>query len=117
MTLLERLTALMQPYAPRVQKMFGGTAFMLHENLVIGTHKDGLIVRVGPDGMAKSLALPGASAMVMGGRQMQGWVLVAPEGCADESLTHWVSRGLEFNQTLPPAAAKMKPRKTSRPPN
>lgn len=106
MSLLERLDALMRPHAPRVQRMFGGTAFLVNENLVIGTHKDGLIVRVGPAAMQAALDDPFASPMEMGGRAMAGWVLVSAGGCEGPALADWVARGMEFNRSLPRAAAR-----------
>lgn len=110
MTLLDRLEALLQPHAPRVQKMFGGTGFLVNENLVVGTLKDGgLLVRVGPDAVPAALDDPFATQMEMGGRVMKGWILVSPDGIADaESLRAWVARALDFNRTLPPAASKAK---------
>ena len=107
--LLDQLSALMSPHAPRVQRMFGGTAFLVNENLVIGTHKDGLIVRVGLQATAAALEDPFASQMEMGGRVMAGWILVSPDGCAeDTSLRAWIDRGLAHNRTLPPHASKSK---------
>ena len=109
MALLEDLTAEMLPHAPRIQRMFGGTAFLVNENLVIGTHKDGLIVRVGPEAAADALEDPFASPMEMGGRSMAGWILVSADGCADRASLHaWVTQALAFNRTLPPAASKSK---------
>lgn len=96
----------MRPHAPRVQRMFGGTAFLVNENLVIGTHRDGVIVRVGPEGMAAALDDPFASPMQMGGRSMAGWILVSADGCDGPALADWVARGMAFNRTLPPAAAQ-----------
>ena len=112
MTLLDQLAALMQPYAPRVQRMFGGTCFLVNENLVIGTHKgDGLIVRTGPEAAAAALEDPFASQMEMGGRAMKGWLFVSPDGCADpDSLRAWVQLAMAFNRTLPHAAAKSRRR-------
>lgn len=106
MSLLERLDALMRPHAPRVQRMFGGTAFLVNENLVIGTHRDGLIVRVGPAAMQAALDDPCASPMEMGGRVMAGWVLVSADGCEGPALADWVARGMDFNRSLPHAAAR-----------
>ena len=111
MSLLDRLDALMRPHAPRVQRMLGGTAFLVNENLVIGTHRDGLIVRVGPAAMAAALDDPFASPMEMGGRRMAGWVTVSADGSDGPALALWVTRGMDFNRTLPPAAARSR-RKT-----
>lgn len=97
----------MRPHAPRVQRMFGGTAFLVRENLVVGTMREGLLVRIGPDAVAEALENPFAEQMRMGGRLMAGWVFVSEDGCAEEAdLRAWVDRGLAFCATLPPAAAK-----------
>lgn len=104
--LLDDLSALMLPHGARVQKMFGGTCFMLNGNLAIGTHKGGLIVRVGPDAMTEAAAL-GGRPMEMGGRLMKGWVLVDTV----PALMPWVTLALAFNVNLPPEAAKQRSRK------
>ena len=115
MTLLDQLAALMQPHAPRVQKMFGGTAFLVNENLVIGTHKHGLIVRVGPAAMAEALEDPFAEQMTMRDRSMAGWILVSADGCADfQNLCSWTDRALAFNRTLPPKLSKTAASKSKR---
>jgi hypothetical protein len=39
----------------------------------------------------------------MGGRQMKGWVIVAPEGVRTSAqLRDWVARGVAFARSLPP---------------
>ena len=39
----------------------------------------------------------------MRGRQMRGWIIVAPEGVdSDEQLAGWVERCRAFVRTLPP---------------
>ena len=41
--------------------------------------------------------------MEMRGRQMPGWIVVAPEGVdTDERLAGWVERSRAFVRTLPP---------------
>src|ERR1700752_203160 len=59
-------------------KMFGGVGFMLNGNLLVGASKRGLLVRVGNDGQREALARPGARAMEMRGRTMEGYVYVDP---------------------------------------
>lgn len=84
------------------RKMFGGLAFMLAGNMCCCVTDRGLIIRVGPEGYQKALALPHAGAMDMTGRSMRGWVLVEPAGLQSRSsLTGWVSRGADFAATLP----------------
>jgi hypothetical protein len=41
--------------------------------------------------------------MVMGGREMDGWLLVAAAGVEDDAaLAGWVEQALSFVRTLPP---------------
>lgn len=82
--------------------MFGGLAFLARGNMACGVMNDDLIVRVGPDGHAGTLAQPYVRIFDVTGRAMKGWVLVVPEGCeTDAGLEGWVHQGLAFALTLP----------------
>ncbi len=102
----QSLTALMAPHGAEARRMFDGTCFMVNGNLMIGTHKDGLIVRIGAEAVEQGQAL-GARPMLMAGRPMKGWVSVA----APEDLTLWIDLAMAFNRTLPRKAAKRRSRK------
>lgn len=85
------------------KKMFGGLALLLHGNMAVGVHGDGLIVRADPAAQDALLAEPGARLFDMTGRPMKGWLVVDPEGCAeDDDLRRWVARGIEHARSLPP---------------
>jgi TfoX/Sxy family transcriptional regulator of competence genes len=84
------------------KKMFGGIGFLLNGNLLVGVWKDSLIVRLGPEEGEEALKEPHVSEFNITGRAMKGWVLVAPEGVeADEELSGWVQRAVEFVGKLP----------------
>ena len=84
------------------KKMFGGTGFLVNGNMACGVHKDGLIVRVGPEKHAWALAQAHTRPFDMTGRPMSGWIVVDPPGCASESaLQVWVDLGLAFARSLP----------------
>ncbi|MER9963565.1 TfoX/Sxy family protein [Mesorhizobium sp. M0045] len=101
--MVERLRAALGPRQVTEQKMFGGTCFMLNGNMLIGTSKRGLLVRVGKEGHAAAAARPHARPMEMGRRSMEGYVHVAPEGTATEAdLRGWLDLALAFVETLPP---------------
>ena len=101
--MVERLRAVLGKRAFTEQKMFGGTCFMINGNMLIGTSKRGLLVRVGKDAHAAAAARPHASPMEMGGRSMEGYLHVAPEGTASEAdLAGWLDLALAFVETLPP---------------
>jgi TfoX/Sxy family transcriptional regulator of competence genes len=109
--MVERLRAALGRRAFTEQKMFGGTCFMINGNMLIGTSKRGLLVRVGKDAHAATAALPHASPMEMGGRSMEGYIRVAPEGTAsDADLAAWLDRALAFVETLPQKVKSAKKR-------
>jgi hypothetical protein len=83
--------------------MFGGLAFLLEGNMAVGLSGEELMVRVGPDASDAALARPHTRPFDMTGRPMKGWILVAPEGVAEDAdLAAWVARGVEFARSLPP---------------
>ncbi len=85
------------------KKMFGGVGFMLYGNLACGVNGNDLIVRVGPEKHAASLAQPYTRPFDMTGRPMAGWVVVEPPGFAVEAdLDRWIAMGIDFAATLPP---------------
>ena len=84
------------------KKMFGGIGFMLNGNMACGVYKQYLIVRVGPDAYAEVLEKPHTRPFDITGRPMTGWVLIEPEGIAeDEQLDSWVQMGINFTLSLP----------------
>ena len=80
--LADRLRELLaQEPAITERKMFGGLAFLHHGNMsVSASGRGGLLVRIDPEQTDDALARPHASLAVMGGRPMEGWLRVAPEG-------------------------------------
>jgi hypothetical protein len=85
------------------QAMFGGLAFLLNGNMAVSASgQGGLMVRVNPDDSELVLARPHASLFEMRGRQMAGWVRVAPQGVRTKTqLGWWVRRGVQYARTLP----------------
>lgn len=85
-------------------KMFGGLAFLLSGNMTVAVSRQGgLLLRVDPAQTVALLAKPHASPFTMRGRQMDGWLRVAPEGVRTRAqLQRWVDRGVSHARTLPP---------------
>jgi TfoX/Sxy family transcriptional regulator of competence genes len=83
--------------------MFGGLAFLLHGNMAVAASgQGGLMVRVDPEAGERLLAKPHASAMVMRGRRMTGWIRVADEGIKTKrQLAAWVRQGVDYAGALP----------------
>ena len=86
------------------QRMFGGMGFMLYGNMVVGAMKSGeLMLRVGPDLHEQAAARSGAAAMVQGGREMKGFIIVANDAVEDdEALEDAIAFAWDFVKTLPP---------------
>ena len=86
------------------RRMFGGLAFLLHGHMTVAASgHGGLLVRVGADGADDALSRPHASQAVMRGREMEGWIRVAPEGVRTRpQVAAWIRRSSRFVATLPP---------------
>lgn len=102
--LSDRIRALLPPHLTvREQKMFGGRAFMLNGNMLVGPMKDGaLLVRISKDDTEAALAEPGAAIMQMGHRVMSGFIQVSGDAIEDDdALQAWIDRAREYVETLP----------------
>ena len=85
------------------KKMFGGIGYLINGNMACGIWKDSLVIRVGPDNYDDALAQPHTSLFDVTGREMKGWILVGPEGIAeDDDLAAWAQKGVDFALSLPP---------------
>lgn len=84
------------------KRMFGGLAFLLNGNILVGVWKDSLIVRLGSENHAAALREPNVKDFDITGKPMQGWVLVEPDGVeGHDQLSDWTERALSFVRTLP----------------
>ena len=85
------------------KKMFGGLAFLIGGNMAIAASgQGGLLVRVDPAESARLVETTPAEEMVMRGRSMAGWLrLESADVAADDELSAWAARGVEFARTLP----------------
>jgi TfoX/Sxy family transcriptional regulator of competence genes len=86
------------------KKMFGGLAFLLHGNMSVSASRNGgLLARIDPADTDAALARPHVSLMQMGGRTMDGWITITPEGLKTKrDLAAWVKRSVKYVKTLPP---------------
>ncbi len=79
------------------KKMFGGVGFLLNGNMCVGVWKDSLIVRINPDDYHDALSEPHVVEFDITGRPMKGWVMVRPDGIADDDqLKDWIQRAVKF---------------------
>jgi hypothetical protein len=85
------------------KQMFGGLAFLLNGNMLVGVMGDRLLVRTGPKGHGAALARPHAEPMTFTGKTMRGFVVVQPAGFANgQDLRSWISLALGYVRELPP---------------
>ena len=86
------------------KRMFGGLAFLRRGHMTVAASRTGgLLVRIDPKDSDAALARPHVSLMEMGGRTMDGWVLVDAEAVRTKrQLSSWVKRSLAYVETLPP---------------
>lgn len=84
------------------KKMFGGLAFLLKGNLLVGVMNESLVVRVGPDEYEYALLEPHVKVFDFTGKPLKGWVVVHAAGLTDEEhLSGWLQRALKFVGKLP----------------
>ncbi len=91
------------------QRMFGGVAFMMNGNMLCCASNKGLMVRVGAVGEEEALSRPHAQHCLPAGRPMTGFILVDPDGVADEDdLSEWLALARRYVESLPPKKPKTK---------
>ncbi|MFJ8013848.1 TfoX/Sxy family protein [Streptomyces sp. NPDC096339] len=100
--LAERVREQMEPEGVVAKKMFGGITFLFQGNVLANVYEEGLMVRVGPDGMDEALARPGTRQLVCRGRAQKGWVVPAEEALDDDVLDQWLTWTLDVTAQLPP---------------
>ncbi|HEV3001828.1 MAG TPA: TfoX/Sxy family protein [Solirubrobacteraceae bacterium] len=86
------------------KRMFGALAWMVGGNMACGVRHDELLVRLGPEGAEHAMAEPHVRQFASAdGRSMTGFVVVDPEGVADDdALAGWVDAGADYAASLPP---------------
>jgi TfoX/Sxy family transcriptional regulator of competence genes len=85
------------------RRMFGGLAFLINGNMAVSASgQGGLLLRVDPADTEKLVADPNARRFEMRGREMDGWLRIAPHGIATQrQLRRWVSIGVAYARSLP----------------
>ncbi|MBL1079614.1 TfoX/Sxy family protein [Nocardia sp. 2] len=107
--LADRITERLAPRGVTAKKMFAGLTFLWQDNALANLYDEGLMVRVGPDGMDDALARPGARQLLFRGKPQNGWVLLDEETLDDPVLDDWLDWAFEVTAELPPK--KLKPKK------
>jgi len=109
--LVDRLRGAIPSRGRTEQRMFGGVGFMLDGNMIAGTFRNALLVRVGKERNAEALSRPGARPMEMRGRPLEGYVMVDRTVLDGKALAEWIALAHAYVRTLPSKPAKAKPAK------
>jgi TfoX/Sxy family transcriptional regulator of competence genes len=85
------------------RKMFGGLAFLIGGNMAVAASgQGGVLVRVDPAQSERLVATTEARPMEMRGRELRGWLRVAPEDVGTRrQLARWVTLGTTYSRSLP----------------
>jgi TfoX/Sxy family transcriptional regulator of competence genes len=85
------------------KQMFGGLAFMVGGNMAVAASgQGGLLLRCDPAETEALVEKPHASRFEMRGREMDGWLRIAPEGVQTQrDLERWVAVGVAYARSLP----------------
>ena len=80
------------------KEMFGGMCFMVNGKMCMGVMKDEMMCRINPAMKEVLLEKEGCRPMTMGGKTMNGYVLIGEEGMrTKKAFDYWVGLCLEFN--------------------
>jgi hypothetical protein len=84
------------------KKTFGGLCFMLNGHMLVGVWKDSMIARLGLEQEEAALLEPHVRRLDIKRKPMKGWVVVEPDGVADDSAMNvWVQQAVKFVNKLP----------------
>ena len=102
--LAERVRGLLPGEPVDEKAMFGGLAFLVGGHMAVAVSgQGGLMVRCDPADAERLLTEPGASRMVMRGKEMAGWLRVTVEAVSDDApLERWIQVGTACAGRLPP---------------
>ena len=88
------------------QRMFGGLAFLVAGHMAVAASgRGGLMVRVDPEETETLLTRAHVQPFEMRGRELAGWVRVAPEGVPDQAPARALGRARRRVRALAPAQA------------
>ena len=80
------------------KKMFSGIAFMVDEKLCIAVRNDNIMLRIDPALHDELIEQPGCSAMIMKGKDLDGYVVVDESVLGTKKqLNYWIQFALDYN--------------------
>jgi TfoX/Sxy family transcriptional regulator of competence genes len=98
---------------PKVKEkeMMGGLCFMVNDKMCVGIFRGELMCRVDPM-KSELLEKRGATRMEMGGKKMNGFLIISDEGIKSKrNFDFWIAESLAFNKFAKASKKKKKPAK------
>jgi len=96
-----RITETITDWGTTRKKMFGGTCYLLHGNMLCRIYKDFLILRLGEQAGAEALQQRHVATFGITGRLMKGWVMVEQGRAQGAELRRWLNQARDFVEILP----------------
>jgi TfoX/Sxy family transcriptional regulator of competence genes len=94
------------------KKMFSGIAFMVDEKLCIAVRNDNIMLRIDPALQDELVEQPGCSAMIMKGKDLDGYVVVDESVLGTKKqLNYWIKFALDYNPKAKAAKKKISSKK------
>ena len=92
--LAERVRHEMINNVPDVEEKerIGGLAFMVHGKMFVCVQENNLLLACNPNQAEELLRHPGVSHY-----EMDGWLIIGPEGTDGKNISFWVSTALAWN--------------------
>jgi len=114
--LVDRISLLLEDIPHVQKKMFGGVAFMVRDHMTVGvTNKSQFMVRISKDNYEEFLDEAHVAPMDFTGRVMKGFLMIEAEGIRTKSqLDKWLTRSLDYVETLPDKPKKQSKKKAKR---
>ena len=108
--LLDRVrVALSDVKRVKEKRMFSGTTFMVNGKMCISVGRGRLMCRIDPEKHDEAAERPGATTVMMKGREYRGFLYVSEEGFKTKrDFDYWVALCLEFNDRAKASPKKKK---------
>lgn len=97
--LAARVREFLITYEPVAElRMMGGLCFMYNDKMLCGIVDEDLMLRVDPASVPELLEAPGCRPMVMGGKSMNGFLLVDDSSYRNpKEFQKWMQLAIDFN--------------------
>lgn len=93
----------------REKQMMGGLTIMVNNKMCVGIFRGELMCRIDPSTTEEELTKHGARPMEMGGKKMNGFVLIGDDTIKSKrKFDYWIDLALAFNKFAKPSKKRKK---------